>query len=111
MEIIEKYPDIWATVVYKQEPDLVHFDFIAYRIEGLEEGDVPVYRDETTGKDSYDHVVGETIVQGFVKWDGCSHYYFGDKKNSYVHFDGQAGLNNLTKLLQKIFDRCGEMLD
>lgn len=38
----------------------------------------------------------EQILSGFIKWDGCSHLYFGDKEpdggaNSYWHACGAEG--------------------
>lgn len=51
----------------------------------------------------------ERYVDGFVKWDGCAHYYFGDD-NGYLHLCGPESVAKLSNLLPVIFQRCGEIM-
>jgi hypothetical protein len=110
----EIYKDLGYTVVY--ERDAAHVDFKAYSIVGHEAGllglyDVPMYEkigwqsssDTTTNLEE-----AQTEINGTVKWDGCSHYHFGDK-DGYIHVCGGHYAENLSKLIKKIFCRCGEI--
>jgi hypothetical protein len=45
---------------------------------------------------------GERFVDGSVKWDGCSHYNFGDE-NGYIHLCGAGNFNALAWVLKETF--------
>lgn len=51
----------------------------------------------------------ERYVDGFVKWDGCAHYYFGDE-SGYLHLCGPESVTKLSDTLRVIFERCGEIM-
>lgn len=49
------------------------------------------------------------IIHGFMKWDGCSHLYFGaaDNNDGYVHTDAMRGLaEDLQMLILQINEMC-----
>jgi hypothetical protein len=47
----------------------------------------------------------ERQLSGFVKWDGCSHLYFGEKESpGYLHLcDGARGWKNLAALMEAVY--------
>lgn len=48
----------------------------------------------------------QPYLTGFIKWDGCSHMYFGDE--GYLHLCGLNTFEKLQKVLQKLIDRARE---
>ena len=46
----------------------------------------------------------QPYLTGFIKWDGCSHFWFGEK--GYLHLCGLETIENLQKILQKLIDRA-----
>jgi hypothetical protein len=59
--------------------------------------------------DTDDFNEAERLVSGSVKWDGCSHYYFG-YEDGYLHMHGAADLEKLSQALVTIYERCGELM-
>lgn len=113
MKIKETYKDIRFTVVYKFEPASV--DFKVYEIIG-EQGkkfDIPIY--EGIGgcgfddKSTPDIKKANTYMTGRVKWDGCSHYYFGDE--GYIHLCGKGYIKSHAEIVEKVYKRCGEIME
>ena len=51
----------------------------------------------------------ERYVDGFVKWDGCSHVRFGDE-NAQLHVCGKSAFDKLATVLAAIYERCGELM-
>lgn len=52
----------------------------------------------------------ERYVEGFVKWDGCSHVSFGADEDYQLHLCGRSDFNKLTSILVAIYERCGEIM-
>ena len=107
-------------VKFTLEPDYqISVSFAAYSIAGYSADldgkfTIPEY-EEKGGNSSADLTAdpdkAQTIVNGFIKWDGCSHFYFGDAENSgYIHIDGGDDIAELGKLLVWIYRRCGELM-
>ncbi len=44
----------------------------------------------------------ELYLKGFIKWDGCSHLYFGDK--GYIHLCGKVDFENHKKVLDAVWE-------
>lgn len=65
-------------------------------------------KDESPG-DTANFDEAERYVEGFVKWDGCAHYYFGDE-TGYLHLCGPESVTKLSSTLSAIFQRCGEIM-
>jgi hypothetical protein len=108
--LVETYPDIEMTVEYFYESHWV--DFKAYEIVA-EESNAPLY--EAKEAKSSEEMVREiadaqTYIRGAVKWDGCSHVYFGDD-NGYIHLCGKLHIRKITQTLEKIYNRAGELME
>ena len=115
MKKIEHYPDLFASVAYSFEEEDMKVDFEAVKIALEHPGDRPIYQSEG-GENVTSPEEAEQVAFGFVKWDGCAHYYIGDREegrpgtDGYWHFDGRAGLTSRTTLLHRIYRRCGELM-
>lgn len=86
-------------------------EFLASKITGVGD-DGPVY--EMKGaQSSMDTTLifdeSERFINGFIKWNGCSHYYFGDD-TGYLHLCGKHNINEISKLIKIIYNRCGELI-
>ena len=111
-KIIEKYKEY--TIVY--EPSSHYVDFTIFEIIGYSKGnkdyDIPIY-EKKEAKDSSDDTndikEAETLIKGHVKWDGCSHYYFGGK-DGYIHLCGKSNIDDISDVIKKIYYRCGELM-
>lgn len=114
---VETYEDLSATVTY--ERGAAHVDFSVFEIIGHEKGlsgefDVPMYEgiggcgaDE---KSTTEIEKANRLLHGMIKWDGCSHVYFGDAENSgYIHMCGSNSFKNLSALLIRVYQRCYEI--
>lgn len=51
----------------------------------------------------------QTLIKGTIKWDGCSHIYFGDEEG-YIHVCGGGNWRMLIKVLDRIFEFAKEKL-
>jgi hypothetical protein len=95
------------TVVYDIEN--VSVDFKVYEI--IANDDKPYY--EGIGGCGADDKMTQDIekaniyLTGKVKWDGCSHYYFGDE--GYMHLCGDNSIIELSKIIKKVYCRCYEL--
>lgn len=49
----------------------------------------------------------EHYIKGYVKWDGCSHFWFGDK-DGYLHLCGKSSWDMHVRVIQTIWRFCGE---
>lgn len=53
----------------------------------------------------------ENYVNGMIKWDACSHFYFGDPKNSgYLHLCGATSLRRHHDLIEYLHRRAFELM-
>lgn len=52
------------------------------------------------------------FIDGFVKWDGCSHFYVGEELNEqstgYLHLCGGHGILALTETAHRVFRLAAE---
>lgn len=51
---------------------------------------------------------GDKYIKGSVKWDGCSHYYFGNE--GYLHLCGKQPIEQISKIIEHIHIKCGEIM-
>lgn len=109
--------DGWLVVVWAAYEH--YAEFTAYEVTGLEaapDGATPAVRYyERAGADtSMDTVTtlaeAATYVRGTVKWDGCSHLYFGDETehDGYLHLCGKRHFDRLTRLLAWVWARAAQ---
>lgn len=51
----------------------------------------------------------QTLFRGLIKWDGCSHVYFGDEEG-YIHLCGFDSWNYFYNALNRVWEyatKCG----
>lgn len=72
----------------------IAIEFEIHEIAGEDEDGTPVYSTGSEFNETTEPTV--PIVRGFVKWDGCSHFTFGqtegDKAEGYVHLCGPESI-------------------
>jgi len=50
-------------------------------------------------------IEAERYLSGTIKWDGCSHIYFGDgDNNGYIHLCGKIHFDNHMNLMKELFE-------
>lgn len=113
-EITEKYENLWFTVVYK--PGTASVEFECYEWMAVDEKDTPQYELKGSGNGFGDCMPdiskAETYITGVVKWDGCSHFYFGGSDNDgYLHLCGKDSIEKHQKIVGMIYKRCGELME
>lgn len=107
-EIVEHYEDIRATVVY--QIDDYNVEFKAYEIVANDGKKMYERKDSKgSGDEVYELKDAQTLIRGLVKWDGCSHFFFGDEEG-YIHLCGRYCIVNVSELIKKIFYRSGELM-
>ncbi|MGH1436569.1 MAG: hypothetical protein ACRBG0_19155 [Lewinella sp.] len=52
-----------------------------------------------------DPVDVEKFIRGFIKWDGCSHIYFGDK-DGYLHLCGGDSFQYIKQVLTAVWKKA-----
>jgi hypothetical protein len=105
------------TIRYSFEAEPYSVDFEVFEITGHVEGssgefDVPIYerKGATSSNDDTDTIdEAQTLIHGKVKWDGCSHYYFGDEEG-YIHLCGKLNIQQIAEVLQRVYFKCGEIM-
>ncbi len=117
MKIIETNENFTVSYEYKED-DAYFVDFKVYEIVAHTEGekgkfDVPWYEGiDGCGMDdkaTEDIEKANTYIAGTVKWDGCSHFNFGDA-DGYIHLCGKFSMKNLQEIIEKVYVRCGELM-
>jgi len=114
-EIVENIGgDFGQTVVYEIDSEYIHHvDFRIFAITGRSvPEDAPLYERkgaESSTEHATDWREAARYVDGSVKWDGCSHLYFGDEE-AYLHLCGRKQFDNLTATLIAVYERCGELM-
>lgn len=111
-ETLEHYEDLWFSVIYRVSDYSV--DFECYQWMYVYEG-APHYELEYSGDGAASAVSdidkAETYLTGMVKWDGCSHFYFGGKeKDGYIHLCGKNSVEKHRKIIETIYQKCGSLM-
>lgn len=114
MTLIEQIgDDFGVTVRYEfDEHKAVSVNFFAVEVLGVEDNGTKVYWRKgasSSTDDTCNPAEAERYVDGSVKWDGCSHYYFGDE-SGYLHCHGIADIEKLHEILSAIYQRCGALM-
>lgn len=111
-EVVEQIGgDFGVTVVYSLHAKWTsHVEFFVVEIVGRS---IPENKALYTRKGSDDHVedvhAAERYFAGSVKWDGCSHVYFGDD-NGYLHLCGREHFDRIASVLLQVYGRCGALM-
>lgn len=46
----------------------------------------------------------DNVMNGFIKWDGCSHFYFGDAENDgYLHLCGLQNVKRFAWTVEEVY--------
>lgn len=51
---------------------------------------------------------GERFIDGYIKWDGCSHFWFGDS-DGYLHLCGKSVIEAARFVLAHSFEYAKQM--
>lgn len=109
-KIIEKYPELNILVEYTPASHSVDFRAfeIVYEMDGKDYFELK--GSGTGASDAVDDMdKAERLVEGVVKWDGCSHLTFGDHEG-YLHLCGKHNIESLSEIIKKIYFRCGSFM-
>lgn len=94
METLIKDDDGRITFLIECDPDKKYsIDFTVWKV--------------TTWKNKHepDHESLERFIKGEIKWDGCSHIYFGDE-NGYLHLCGRGYFDNMKNVLDAVWAKA-----
>lgn len=89
-------------------------DYVNYLIE-FEEGDFETSATfnvlEATAWNPDNKEVSDTrhYLRGHIKWDGCSHIWFGDE-DGYLHLCGKTHFERHKKVMDAIWNVCAEKI-
>lgn len=89
-------------------------NLVLFQIE-WEEGDFETSAmfnvEEVISYDGETEEVRETshYLKGYVKWDGCSHYWFGSE-TGYLHLCGKSSLEQHKKVMDAIWEACSKKI-
>lgn len=58
----------------------------------------------------------DLYVEGFIKWDGCSHVWFGEKeeddsRDGYIHLCGKDSWLKHSKVMMKIYEYGADKIE
>jgi len=89
-------------------------DYVNYLIE-FEEGDFEtsatfnVFEVTSWNADNNEVLDTEHYLKGYIKWDGCSHIWFGDE-NGYLHLCGKTYFERHKQVIDAIWDVCSKKI-
>jgi hypothetical protein len=72
------------------------FDFEVFEVISWSEN-------EKTGCVDVPHEI-EPYISGFIKWDGCCHFYFGGDIRGYLHLCGKDCIEKHHKIIDYLYD-------
>ena len=90
----------------KIDEDYTSISFDVYEIVGEENGK-PLFNDKKGNFDTTNTKLAEKYLHGFIKWDSCSHFYFGDE--GYLHLCGVYNIKKHCELLEYLYKRNFEL--
>lgn len=88
--------------------------YVNYLIE-FEEGDYEasvrfsVFEVSSWKGDNNEPLDSELYLKGFIKWDGCSHIWFGDE-NGYLHLCGKTYFEQHKRVMDAIWNVCSKKI-
>lgn len=106
-------PDVVRSF-YPLEPLIQDGDFINFLIE-FEKGDdetsvnFNVFEVTSWNADDNKPIDNELYLKGYIKWDGCSHIWFGDG-DGYLHLCGKHYFDQHKKVIDAIWDMSSKRI-
>ena len=122
METLFDWPDIDIVATMSFSDGDAHVDFACYEVVAWSadsNGRYTVKEFERKGAEqSLDGTVtidrldeAQPLFHGMIKWDACSHVYFGGADNAgYIHLCGAEKWQALQLALERIFAEAGKLL-
>jgi hypothetical protein len=113
------WPDIDCVATMTLGAGDAHVDFACYQVVAWgqdKDGKFTVKEFERRGAvESLDTVTdlaeAQPLFSGSIKWDACSHVYFGEGDNfGYIHMCGADMWRSLPKAIERIFAEAGKLL-
>lgn len=90
--------------------DMAGYKFEIYEVEAREVNGNKLYmrKGATQSGDFSGNILedAQPYLTGFIKWDGCSHFYFGDE--GYLHLCGFIRIQKLIVILQHLIKLAKE---
>lgn len=90
--------------------DMAGYEFEIYEVEARELNGNKLYmrKGATQSGDFSENILedAQPYLTGFIKWDGCSHFYFGDE--GYLHLCGFVRIQKLIVILQHLIKLAKE---
>ena len=108
--MIQEYiKELEIEVIYENKEYAV--DFTCYEVTGTDSEGKRIYQPlNGNGGDFTDDISkAEVFFKGYIKWDGCSHVFFGDEQG-YLHLCGKFSIKQLSDALKLVYNRCGELM-
>ena len=103
--VIEEYGGNFLLKLTAQEPHFIEFD--VYEIAAWSV-------DKKTDEIEQPCEI-ELYLSGYIKWDGCSHIWFGEeedgKHDGYLHLCGKHRWDKHIQLMQELFDFASKKID
>jgi hypothetical protein len=101
--------------VYRSDSYVVRIQRIEYGGCNVEMIPVVCVGEPTTyghalGEDTADIDAAECAVVGWAKWDGCSHFTFGEGRQGYLHVCGIDGWDEFTRAFVAMRNAVAECL-
>ena len=118
MKEIKDWSDINFTVLFEKESDIPALDFkvfeITARTKDEKTGEYTVPNYEIEGAVSSEELTekieeAKSYFRGHIKWDACSHVYFGDE-GGYLHLCGGMSWKNLMEVMRRVWEYACEKL-
>lgn len=99
------------TIVVQQSYELV-VDFKVYPVRGESEDGERIYECGDDGSGFTRHVeLANDYLHGFVKWDGCSNWYFDEQDTCMLHFCGVNMVQDLMSVMCHCYEVAEDVLD
>ncbi len=110
MKTIKHYDNF--TVEFSYEDTEAHVDVRVFEI--IARDDTKLYYEGIGGcgcddKMTEDIEKANTFFTTYIKWDGCSHYRFGDEEG-YLHLCGKFSIENMLFIFKETYEEAGRIM-
>lgn len=95
--------------VRHENADDCHVDVEVFAIAAEDEDEKPLFekKGSTCSMDVTEDINdAQRVIEGMVKWDGCSHLNFFPDEEGYVHYCGRTSAVQLGELIGLVYDEA-----
>lgn len=93
------------------EPEDYHCEFKVYEIAGSDEDSVVLVGHVNSSPVDTESLDEATVyLHGYVKWDGCSNWYFDEQDRVMLHFCEKEQAQAIGVLLGRLYDWAKELI-